>query len=134
MKRISLFLLAAIAATSFAGCASSSPIGLVDVARLTANWDKYQSGQSQLASDEQALQTSKASNQQKNAQALQIQRKYVQLSDELAGEVRDAVAKVAAAKHLDLVVTRQGTGYGGVDVTPDVEKELGITEKATPTP
>ena len=33
-----------------------------------------------------------------------------------------------------LVVTREGIGYGGVDITGDVEKSLNITEKATPTP
>jgi hypothetical protein len=35
---------------------------------------------------------------------------------------------------LKLVLTREGIGYGGVDITSDVEKALNITEKATPTP
>ena len=41
---------------------------------------------------------------------------------------------MAGDKHLQLVFTRQFVGYGGVDITPDVEKILNITEKATPAP
>ena len=37
-------------------------------------------------------------------------------------------------RQLKLVLTREGVGYGGVDITADVEKALNITEKATPTP
>ncbi len=37
-------------------------------------------------------------------------------------------------RQLKLVLTREGIGYGGVDITGDVEKALNITEKATPTP
>jgi hypothetical protein len=32
------------------------------------------------------------------------------------------------------VVTREFVGYGGVDITPDVEKAMGITESASPSP
>jgi hypothetical protein len=32
------------------------------------------------------------------------------------------------------VFTQQYVGYGGVDITPDVEKILNITERATPAP
>ena len=31
-------------------------------------------------------------------------------------------------------MTREFVGYGGVDITPDVEKKLNITEAATPKP
>ena len=48
--------------------------------------------------------------------------------------MRDAAQQVATAKNLKYVLTRQYVGYGGVDITPDVEKILNITEKATPSP
>jgi hypothetical protein len=30
------------------------------------------------------------------------------------------------------VVTKEGIGYGGVDITKDVESAMNITDKATP--
>jgi Skp family chaperone for outer membrane proteins len=52
----------------------------------------------------------------------------------LTNNVRDAANQVASDKHLRMVFTRQFVGYGGVDITPDVEKILQIVEKATPSP
>ena len=49
-------------------------------------------------------------------------------------DVRDAAQQVAQAKGLKFVLTRQFVGYGGVDITPDVEKILQITERVTPAP
>ena len=46
----------------------------------------------------------------------------------------DAARQVASDKHLTYVFTRQYVGYGGVDITPDVEKILDITEKASTSP
>ncbi len=46
----------------------------------------------------------------------------------------DAASKIATARQLKLVLTREGIGYGGVDITGEVEKALNITEKASPTP
>jgi len=54
----------------------------------------------------------------------------VQLTD----QIRAAAAKVAAKKNLKLVLTREGVGYGGTDITAEVEKDLGITETASPKP
>ena len=63
-----------------------------------------------------------------------MQAKYSKITDQLTQQIRDASQKIAQAKALKLVLTREGIGYGGVDITPDVEKSLNITEKATPTP
>ena len=61
--------------------------------------------------------------------------KYQDFQNQLsADEQQIANSKVSADRKLQLVVTREGVGYGGVDITPDVEKLLNITEKATPTP
>ena len=54
--------------------------------------------------------------------------------NELTKQIRDAATKVAQQKNLKLVVTTEGVGYGGVDITKDVEKAMNITDKATPAP
>ncbi len=43
-------------AAALAGCATSSPIGLVDMQRIVANWPEYQGYQNQLYADERAIQ------------------------------------------------------------------------------
>ncbi|HEU5481410.1 MAG TPA: hypothetical protein VFU90_16300, partial [Candidatus Tumulicola sp.] len=63
-----------------------------------------------------------------------MQQKYSKITEQLTQQIRDAASKIAQQKQLKLVLTREGVGYGGVDITPDVEKTLNITEKATPSP
>ena len=134
MKK-SIVVIAALAALSFTGCAGGgSPVGLVDVQRLTANWPAYNNAQSQLLADERTIQAGRGSNSQKQRQVAQMQAKYAQISNQLVGQIKDAASKVAQQKNLRLVVTREFVGYGGTDITPDVEKALGITESATPSP
>jgi Skp family chaperone for outer membrane proteins len=125
-------LLISLAAAMFAGCANSSPVGLVDVNRIVQNWAVYQSFQQQLLTDEQAIAQSKAPASVKQRQAAILQKKYQGITDELTKQIRDAATKVAQQEHLTLVVTKEGVGYGGVDITKDVEKAMNITEKATP--
>lgn len=129
-KRILLLCAAAI----LAGCATRSPIGLVDVQRIVANWPEYQGYQSQLYSDERSIQSRRESSGRKQREALSLQRKYSKVTDQLSQQIRDAAGKIAMQRQLKLVLTREGIGYGGVDITSDVEKALNITEKATPTP
>lgn len=134
MKKQIVFI-AALGAALLAGCAGSgSPIGLVDVQRLTANWPLYTNAQNQLVADQRAIAASKGSNADKQRQAAALQQRYSQISNQLVSQVRTAAAKVAGEKQLKLVVTREFVGYGGTDITGDVEKLLGITEKPTPTP
>ena len=116
------------------GCATSSPIGLVDVQRIVANWPEYQGYQNQLYADERSIQSRRESNRRKQGDVLTLQRKYTQVTDRLSKQIRDAAGKIAGQRQLKLVLTREGIGYGGVDITSDVEKALNITEKATPTP
>lgn len=132
MKRNVLLVLAAVAALT--GCAAQSPVGLVDVSRLTANWPKYIDAQNQLNADEQGILASKGSRAQKQQQVLQLQKKYAGIENDLVKQVRDAATQIAQKKQLKLVLTREFVGYGGTDITPDVEQVLGITEKATPSP
>jgi Skp family chaperone for outer membrane proteins len=127
-------LIATIAAAIMSGCATSSPVGLVDVNRIVGNWPVYQQYQQQLLVDEQAIAQSRASTATKQQEALALQKKYANITTELTARIRDAANKVASQKNLTLVVTKEGVGYGGVDITPDVEKAMNITEKATPSP
>ena len=50
------------------------------------------------------------------------------MQNEVTDDVRNAAQRVATDRHFKLVVTRQFTGYGGTDITTDVEKQLDITE------
>jgi Skp family chaperone for outer membrane proteins len=127
-------LLVTAAATMLAACSTSSPVGLVDVNRIVANWPVYQQFQQQLLVDEQSIAQSKAPAGTKRQEALALQKKYANITSELTKQIRDASNKVASQKSMTLVVTKEGIGYGGVDITRDVEKEMNITEKATPSP
>ncbi len=132
MKKSNIFI-AAIAAATLAGCAGqSAPIGLIDVQRLAANWPQYQTVQNQLLADEQGIERGRGSQQQKAQQVAALQSKYSKLSQQLVGQIRDAATKVAQQKNLKLVVTKEFVTYGGTDITPDVEKAMGITETASP--
>jgi len=124
----------ALTAASFAGCAASSPVGLVDVQRIVANWPEYQTYQSQLMAEEQTIAGGKGSASSKQTAAIALQKKYAKITDQLTQQIRDAATKIASDRQLKLVVTREGIGYGGVDITPDVEKSLNITEKTSPAP
>lgn len=117
-----------------AGCANNSSIGLLDIGRIINNWPTYQNYQQQLMIDEQTIAQKKESNAQKEKEAVALQAKYAKITDDLTKTIRDAATKIANDRSLKLVVTKQGVGYGGVDITSDVEKALNITEKATPTP
>ena len=127
-------VIAALAAALLGGCANNSNIGLLDLSRIIANWPTYQNYQAQLQIDEQTIAQKNESTAQKIKEANALQAKYGKITDDLTKQIRDAATKIANDRGLKLVVTKQGVGYGGVDITSDVEKALNITEKATPTP
>jgi Skp family chaperone for outer membrane proteins len=122
------------AAATLASCGTASPIGLVDVQRIVANWPEYQGYQNQLYTEERSLSVKRESARNRQRDTLTLQRKYAKVTDQLSQQIKDAAGKIATQRQLKLVLTREGIGYGGVDITSDVEKALNITEKATPTP
>jgi Skp family chaperone for outer membrane proteins len=83
---------------------------------------------------EQTIAQSHESTAQKQSDAQQLQVRYGRITQQLTAEVQNAAEQVAKQRGLKLVLTRQGVGYGGIDITPDVEKILNITERATPAP
>ena len=113
---------------------AQSSIGLVDVQRISQNWPKFQNYQNQLANDAQTIEHSNRSAGDKARARAQLQQRFAQAQTELSGDVSTAAKQVASDKHLSYVFTRQYVGYGGVDITPDVEKILKIVEKPSPSP
>jgi len=127
-------IIAAAALVALAGCGQTqaSQIATVDIARLTSNWPKFINYNNQLASDTEAIQRSSDSPRQKAARIAELRQRYLAMQNEVTGDVRGAVEQVANDRHFKLVVTHEYVGYGGVDITPDVEKVLKITEQPTP--
>jgi Skp family chaperone for outer membrane proteins len=133
----SFLMIAGLGSMLVAGCSPPAPkptIGLIDTARITNNWPKFQNYQNQIAADEAAIQRSNSSNAQKAQQIAQLQTRYVSAQRELTDDVSNAAQQVAKDKGLTYIFTRQFVGYGGVDITTDIEKLLKIEEKATPAP
>jgi hypothetical protein len=121
-----------VAAAVLCGCGggSPSPIATLDLSRIQANWPKFINYSNQLAADTSAIDHSGAPPEQKAAQLEVLRKRYVEMQNEVTSDVRNAAQRVASEKHFTLVVTHQFVGYGGVDITPDVEKILNITEKS----
>ncbi len=80
MKKKSV-LLAALAAALLSGCGGGgSPVGLIDVQRITANWPQYANANNQMLADERAVQMGKGSPAQKQREVAQMQAKYSSIS------------------------------------------------------
>jgi len=129
--------LALVAALSIAACnnqQATNQIGTVNVTQITTNWPKFLNYQNQLSADAQAIDRSSAPVREKLREQAALQQRFARFQDEVTNDVRTAAEQVASDKHLKLVVTREFVGYGGLDITPDVEKILKITEAATPKP
>ena len=127
---------ALLAATILVACGhKQSPVAIVDTQRLAQYWPKFQNYNNQLSVDMQTIDRSRASQDEKARARAALQQKYGQIQSELTKEVRTAVTQVAKVKNFQLVVTRQYVGYGGTDITSDVEQILKITETSpSPTP
>jgi len=128
-------LLLASAALALAGCASQSDsqIATVNISRITANWPKFINYNNQLQSDTEAITRSNIPQRDKQRQLAALQARFVNMQNEVTNDVRNAAEQVANQRHFKLVVTREFVGYGGTDITGDVEKILKITE-ASPAP
>ena len=136
MRTAAIALLTAGTALLFGcnGAGQSDQVGTVNVSRITANWPKFLNYQNQLTADAAAIDRSGASDRDKLRQRAVLSQRFSQFQNEVTNDVRSAAEQVANQKHLKLVLTREYVGYGGVDITPDVEKVLNITEAATPKP
>jgi Skp family chaperone for outer membrane proteins len=124
-----LFLAAlAVGALNLGGCAQArSRVAIVRINDLEQSWPKFVNYYNQLQANYQAIAASKTSPQEKRKAFLQFQAQEKRWNDEVIGDVRAAVDSIAKQRHYDLVVSREGTAYGGDDITPDVQKALHIT-------
>jgi Skp family chaperone for outer membrane proteins len=132
-KRFALVL--AVGAFATVGCshAPSGDIGLVDVQRVVSHWPKFINYQNQLNADVTAIRQSRTSTADKARQMADVQRRFQTNQSELTDDVRAAATQVAGTRHLRFVLTAESIGYGGTDITPDVEKALQIVE-TSPSP
>jgi Skp family chaperone for outer membrane proteins len=105
-----------------------SRIGLVDVARVVAHWPKFLNYQNQLNADLAVIAQSHDSESDKAQKVQTVRQRYQADQAELTNDVQAAARQVATDKHLTMVFTREYVGYGGVDITPDVEKALQIVD------
>jgi Skp family chaperone for outer membrane proteins len=129
-------LVASALLASLCACSNGpkSQIGLVDVQRISQNWPKFQNYQNQLAYDAQTIERSHRSDRDKAAARAQLQQRFAKAQNELSSDVTTAAKQVAADRHLTFVFTRQYIGYGGIDITLEVEKILKIEDTGTPSP
>lgn len=136
MKNTKHLFCAAALVASLAACGRppKSDIGLVDTQRITANWPKFINYNNQVNADAAAIERSGAPESQKQKQRAALQQRFVSAQNELTSDVQQAASQVAKDRGLKYVFTRQYVGYGGVDITPEIEKVLKIEEKATPKP
>jgi len=126
-----------IASVGLAGCGIGQPhsdVATVDLTRIMANWPKFENYNNQIQADAFAIETSKGPESEKVKQRAELQQRYAQYQREITTDISNAANQVAQQKKLKMVFTRQGVGYGGIDITADVEKVLGVQEKATPKP
>lgn len=130
-------IIAAFVVLALAGCGigqPKSPVAIVDLTRIMANWPKFANYNNQIQADAFAIESSKAPESQKARQRAELQQRYAQFQAEISANISEAAQQVANDKKFKMVFTRQGVGYGGTDITTDVEKILKIEEKATPKP
>jgi len=124
-----LLALGAAAAIMASGCAQAhSRIAVVRVSELEQNWPKFQNYYNQLQANYQAIAASKTSAAEKAKALKQFQDEEKRWNDEVTGDVRAAVTDIAKKRNYQIVVTKEGTAYGGDDITRDVMKALNIPE------
>jgi Skp family chaperone for outer membrane proteins len=128
--------LAVIAASVLAnvGCGQThAKVAFVNVEVLQSTWPKFINYQNQLQATLYAIQSSKLRPAEKQKQLQQLNQQSARWQAEVTNDVKDAVKQIASTRHYELVVTRQGTAYGGDDITSDVQSALRIP-LATPSP
>jgi type IV pilus biogenesis protein CpaD/CtpE len=130
------FVCVVLLAVLFTGCSSpqNSGVGTVDIARITSHWRKFSDYERQLRTESERIGASQVSEDQRRAQLDILHTKYEAQQNEITTRVRQAADRVAQRAGLRLVVTREFVGYGGRDVTGEVEAALGIVETPSPAP
>jgi Skp family chaperone for outer membrane proteins len=100
---------------------------VVNVQALEQTWPKYINYANQLQANFVAIRDSKESAADKRRAFAQLQQQSQRWQDEVSNDVRGVVRTIAADRHYDMVVTRQGVAFGGDDITDDVKAALKIS-------
>ncbi|HXM17349.1 MAG TPA: OmpH family outer membrane protein [Candidatus Tumulicola sp.] len=126
--KLASMLLVLLVAVMLGGCAHAhSKVAVVNVTSIEQHWPKFINYANQLQANYNSIITAKMSPSERQRQILQFQQQEHRWQNEVTDEVRGVVKDIAAQRHYELVVTRQGVAYGGDDITDDVEKALKIT-------
>jgi Skp family chaperone for outer membrane proteins len=132
--RRAAFALVGASVLASVGCGQThAKVAYVNVEVLQSTWPKFINYQNQLQATLYAIQSSKIPPGEKQKQLQQLNQQSARWQAEVTNDVKDAVKVIAADRHYELVVTRQGTAYGGDDITPDVQNALHIPI-STPSP
>src|SRR5580704_5100216 len=127
LVRRAAFALVTASVLASAGCGQShANVAYVNVEVLQSTWPKFINYQNQLQATLYAIQSSKIAPAEKQKQLLQLNQQSARWQAEVTNDVKAAVKQIAANRHYELVVTRQGTAFGGDDITPDVQSALHI--------
>jgi Skp family chaperone for outer membrane proteins len=127
LVRRAAFAFVSASVLASAGCGQShAKVAYVNVEVLQSTWPKFINYQNQLQATLYAIQSSKIAPAEKQKQLQQLNQQSARWQAEVTNDVKDAVKQIAANRHYELVVTRQGTAYGGDDITPDVQSALHI--------
>ena len=135
MKRTTIFgtLVTALLLCLSACATTHSTVAVVDISTIEQRWPKFINYSRQLQANYYAINESKISVADRRRALAQWQQQSQRWQDEVTNDVRDAAKQIAADKHYQLVVTKQGT-HGGDDITVDVEKALKIDTSGSPPP
>ena len=134
LVRRAAFALVSASVLATVGCGQThSKVAYVNVEVLQSTWPKFINYQNQLQATLYAIQSSKIAPAEKQKQLQQLNQQSARWQNEVTNDVKDAVKTIAGNRHYELVVTRQGTAYGGDDITPDVQSALHIPV-TTPSP
>ena len=136
IKRIFPLLCFSLGSVGFTACSStdSSGVATVNIERITTHWQKFSEYERELREESQRIEATTTNGDDHRLQLEALHNKYAALQSEITLDVRQAANKVADKQGLHLIVTREFVGYGGRDVTQDVEKELGVVETPSPEP
>lgn len=125
---------AAVVALTLTGCSHAhSKVAVVNIAAIEQRWPKFINYYRQIQANYVAINDSKISPPEKRKALQQWQQQSQRWQDEVSNDVRNVAKDIAAQKHYEIVVTRQGVAYGGDDITTDVEKALKI-DTSSPAP
>lgn len=138
-KALLVVALAVMSTGILAGCGNDEKIGYVDKVKIVQEMPKYQEVEKKLEAKrdeinkrlEVAHQSQSPEEFQKTranaAQELAIYENA--LMKEVQSYLDSNVAQIAQEKKLSIVIDKRGMTSGGIDITDDLAKKVGITDK-----